>query len=184
MGRTLAAVHATAARPGAGAFMAPEISAMVHDVEPWVRPSVDLVLEEYRRLPELTWSVLHADPEAGAFLRRTGSDQVALIDWSATVDGPVLYDVASALMYLGGRRHADAFWSAYLARSPAPASELTTHVDALLRYRAAGQAAYFSMRIASGDRTGIGHDDENRKGLRDAEQLLRANGARVTDGRF
>lgn len=39
------------------------------------------------------------------------------------------------------------------------------------------------MRIAGGDRTGIGHDDENRKGLRDAEQMLLANGARVTDGR-
>ena len=95
----------------------------------------------------------------------------------------MVYDVASALVYLGGRRNAAAFWDTYLARSPAPASELTHHVDALLRYRPAVQAAYFSMRIAGGDRTGIGHDDENRMGLRDAEQMLRANGARVTDGR-
>jgi hypothetical protein len=142
---TLAAVHAVGATRQRGPFMGDQILAMVHDVEPWVRPTVDLVLEEY--------------------------------DF-----GPVLYDVASALMYLGGRQNADSFWAAYVSHSPAPASELAEHVGTFTRYRAAVQAAYFSMRIASADRTGIDGDHENWKGLRDAELMLRANGMEpITD---
>ncbi|MET0693016.1 MAG: phosphotransferase [Propionibacteriaceae bacterium] len=179
MALTLAAVHATEATPRSGTFLSDEIAELVHDVEPWVRPTVDLVLDEYARLPALTWSLLHADPESGAFLRHPDTGQVGLIDWTATRFGPVLYDVASALMYLGGRHQADAFWAAYLSRSPAPVTELTAHLDTFTRYRAAVQAAYFSMRIGTRDRTGIVDDGENWKGLRDAERMLRTNGAEM-----
>ena len=181
LGLTLAAVHAAEPTRGSGVFMGDLMAEMARDVEPWVRPSVDLVLAEHRDLPELTWAVLHADPAPEAFLRQPDG-RVALIDWGATTYGPVLYDVASALMYLGGRREADPFWDAYVAYSPAPVAELTEHLAAFTRYRAAVQAAYFSMRIGSGDRTGIEHDGENWKGLRDAEQMLRASGARVVSG--
>jgi homoserine kinase type II len=154
------------------------VAEMAHDVEPWVQPSIDLVLAEYRDLPDVTWGLLHADPESAAFLRQPDG-RVALIDWGATVHGPVLYDVASALMYLGGRHRADSFWETYVQHSPAPAAELTEHLSAFTRYRAAVQAAYFSWRIGTQDRTGIDHDGENGKGLRDAEQMLRASGARL-----
>jgi homoserine kinase type II len=176
MAATLAAVHAAEATHQSGPFMGDQILDLTHDIEPWVRPSVDQVLAEYRRLPELTWGLLHGDPEAGAFRRRPGSETVALIDWSASARGPVLYDVASALMYLGGREQAEAFWAAYLRHSPARPEELEEHVPAFTRYRAAVQAAYFSMRIATDDRTGIDDDHENWKGLRDAELMLRASG--------
>ena len=176
MAVTLAAVHAAEATRQGGPFICDQVLAMAHDVAPWVRPAVGRVLEEYQRLPELTWGLLHADPEAGAFLRQSESGTVALIDWSASTRGPVLYDVASALMYLGGRQKADSFWAAYVSHSPAPARELAEHVEALTRYRGAVQAAYFSMRIATEDRTGIGSDHENWKGLRDAELMLRAGG--------
>ncbi len=179
MALTLAAVHTTEATHRSGTFMNDQIAEMVHDVEPWVRPSVGLILDEYGRLPELTWSLLHADPECGAFLRQPDTGQVAVIDWTATTYGPVLYDVASALMYLGGRQNADAFWDAYVTRSPAPVAELTKHLGTFTRYRAAVQAAYFSMRIGTHDRTGIDDDSENWKGLRDAEQMLRASGADI-----
>ena len=105
-----------------------------------------------------------------------------LIDWTATTYGPVLYDVASALMYLGGRRNADPFWDTYVSHSPAPIAELTKHLGTFTLYRAAVQAAYFSMRIGTEDRTGIGDDSENWKGLRDAEHMLRAAGARIVTG--
>ena len=159
--------------------MSDQIAEMVHDVEPWVRPSVDLVLDEYGSLPDLTWSLLHADPESGAFLRQPSTGQVALIDWTATTYGPVLYDVASALMYLGGRPNADGFWDAYVSHSPAAVGELTEHLGTFTRYRAAVQASYFSMRIGTQDRTGIDDDSENWNGLREAEQLLRASGAEI-----
>jgi hypothetical protein len=95
------------------------------------------------------------------------TDQVALIDWSATTRGPVLHAVASALMYLGGWQNAASFWTAYVDRSPASTAEPVDHLGALTRYRPAVQAAYFSWRIATADNTGILDHDENWKGLRD-----------------
>lgn len=94
----------------------------------------------------------------------------------------MLYDVASALMYLGGRAKAEPFWSTYLRHSPAPAHELAQHLGVFTRYRAAVQAAYFSMRVATADATGILDQDENWKGLRDAEKMLRANGIEPVTG--
>ena len=122
----------------------------------------------------------HADPAPDAFLRQPDTDQVALIDWSATTR-PVLHDVASALMYLGGRQNAASFWTAYVDHSPASSAELVDHLGALTRYRAAVQAAYFSWRIATVDNTGILDHDENWKGLRDAELMLRANDAEMVN---
>ena len=137
------------------------------------------MLDECGSLPELTWSLLHADPESEAFLRHPDTGQVGLIDCTATTDGPVLYDVASALMYLGGRQNADASWDAYVSRSPAPVGELMMHLGRFTLYRAAVQAAYFSMRIGTHDRTGIDDDSENWKGPCDAERMVRASGAEI-----
>lgn len=170
---TLAAVHTSESTLQSGSFGCDQIAAMAYDVEPWIAPAIDRVLEEYHRLPALTWGLLHTDPAPEAFLR-TNSGEVAVIDWTGAGRGPVLYDVASALMYLGGRQDAEPFWNAYVRYSPAPARELIEHLDAFTRFRGVVQAAYFSMRIATQDRTGIDHDDENWKGLRDAEQMLRA----------
>ena len=63
----------------------------------------------------------------------------------------MLDDVASALMYLGGRQNAASFWKAYVDHSPASSAELVDHLGALTRYRAAVQAA--SSRGASPPRT-------------------------------
>ena len=178
---TLAAVHAVEATQQSGRFMSDQVAELVHDVEPWVRPTVAGVLDEYGQLPELTWGLLHADPAPEAFLRLPGTDQVALIDWSSTTRGPVLYDVASALMYLGGRRNAAAFWEAYVDHSSASSSELGGYLGALTRFRAAVQAAYFSWRIATVDITGVRDHNENWRGLRDAELMLRANGAEMVN---
>jgi Ser/Thr protein kinase RdoA (MazF antagonist) len=175
MAVTLARVHAAETTTSSTPYLSDEVAELVQDVEPWIRPTVRAVLDEYGRLPTLTWGVLHADPAPEAFLRQE-SGVVALIDWTAAARGPVLYDVASAVMYLGGRAHAEAFWNAYVSLGPAPAVELEEHFDAFSRFRAAVQAAYFSMRVATGDATGIADQRENWKGLRDAEQMLRANG--------
>jgi len=175
MAVTLARVHAAETTTSSAPFMSDEVAELVHDVEPWIRPNVRVVLDEYDRLPALTWGVLHADPAPEAFLRQE-TGEVALIDWTASARGPVLYDVASAVMYLGGRVKAEAFWHVYAGISPVPAAELEQHLEAFSRLRAAVQAAYFSMRVATADPTGIADQRENWKGLRDAEQMLRANG--------
>ncbi|MFT4163670.1 MAG: hypothetical protein QM650_00330 [Microlunatus sp.] len=64
-------------------------------VEPWVRPAVTAVLDEHAR-----------------------------IDWTGSVRGPVLYDVASALMYLGGPDQAEDFLRVYVRNGRRP---LTYH---------------------------------------------------------
>jgi hypothetical protein len=70
MALTLAAVHATEPTHRSGAFLGELVAAMAHDVESWVQPSIELVLAEYRDLPDLTWALLHADPESEAFRRQ------------------------------------------------------------------------------------------------------------------
>ena len=80
MARTLAAVHAAAPIRRVGSFLTDATAGIVHDVEPWIRPSVHLVLAEYSELPDLTWSLLHADPSPDAFLRQPETGRVALID--------------------------------------------------------------------------------------------------------
>ena len=41
-----------------------------------------------------------------------------LIDWTGSTRGPVLYDVASTVMYLGGPERAAAFLAAYRGEGP------------------------------------------------------------------
>ena len=97
----------------------------------------------------------------------------------------MLYDVASALMYLGGRANAAAFWATYLDLSPASPAELLAHIDTFTRYRAAVQAAYFSMRIGHQNRTGISDDPDYQLSLaigregQNARLAAKLTGARI-----
>ncbi|WP_154796370.1 phosphotransferase enzyme family protein [Occultella kanbiaonis] len=172
MARTLAAVHgATTLGRRRGAFLPePFWHGPQLDVEPWVRTAVGQVRAEYETLAPQPWATLHTDPAPEAFLLDGG--RPALIDWTGATDGPVLYDVASAVMYLGGRRRADAFLRAYSDRSGVD----LIHLDAMRRYRQAVQAAYFAQRLAAADRTGLTDPGGNRKGLDDARRGLVALG--------
>lgn len=115
--------------------------------------------------PAVTHGILHGDPAPWAFLRNAAG--VALIDWGSVLHGPLLYDVASALMYAGPdvvsgyARGADAL----------PAAELE-HVTTFLDVRWAVQAAYFAWRIRNAVQTGVHDGSENEKGLGDAGTAL------------
>ena len=98
-----------------------------------------------------------------------------LIDWTGARRGPVLYDVASAVMYLGGTQHASAFLSTYLSQGPLSAEEMQ-HLDAFRRFREAVQGAYFAGRLATNDLTGGIKQADNEKGLNDARRRLDALG--------
>ena len=114
--------------------------------------------------PTVTHGILHADPAPEAFLAtETG---VALIDWGASCHGPLLYDVASAVMYAGDR-----VLAGYRDAGPLSPGELR-HVDAFLAFRWALQAWYFSKRTLSGDLTGIDDPKGNQDGLDDARAGL------------
>ena len=122
--------------------------------EPSLRAAANAAVERARELaPRLTHGILHGDPAPEAFL--ASGDDAALIDWGAACHGPLLYDVASALMYTDGR-----VVRAYAAVGPLESDEFD-HVDELVAFRWAVQAWYFSDRIARGDLTGISGGPEN-----------------------
>lgn len=144
---------------------------------PWLAEAVDAVRAETDRLT-LIWSVLHTDPAPEAFVHDDSTGVTGLIDWAGARRGPVLYDVASAVMYLGGPDHARAFLSTYAEHGPLAREEMQ-HLDAFRRMREAVQGVYFARRMAARDLTGGVEQADNEKGLDDARRRLAAIG----DGR-
>ena len=138
------------------------------DLEDWIRPAVEGAMEGVRRLGPLTWAWLHGDPAPEAFMRQADGT-VALIDWGAAMHAPVLYDVASAVMYLNSSNRVV---PAYLSRRPELTGEVEAGLDAFLQVRYAVQAGYFAWRCSNDVRTGIADPAENRKGLNDARRAF------------
>lgn len=87
----------------------------------------------------------------------------------------MLYDVASTVMYLGGRQRSAAFLRAYESHGGLRTSELT-HLDAFRRLREAVQAVYFAGRLTTADLTGGVAQADNEKGRDDARRRLTALG--------
>lgn len=178
IGRTLAEVHAagplvsgTTARAAVEPFFdwlspsAPGVSA-----HPWLPPAIEAARSTVDRLT-VVWSVLHTDPAPEAFRHDDATGTTGLIDWTGACHGPVLYDVASAVMYLGGPHRAGAFLDAYSAASPLDPAELR-HLDAFRRFRWVVQAAYFARRLSTHDLTGVSGQTENERGLDNARRGL------------
>lgn len=176
---TLAGVH-VAGGPVRGvpatAFMADWLTTELPGVaaHPWLARAVEQVRAETDPLP-VTWSVLHTDPAPEAFRHDAGTGVTGLVDWAGARRGPVLYDVASAVMYLGGPAPAAPFLAAYAANGPLTDDELR-HLDAFRRLREAIQGAYFARRLAADDLTGGIDRAENEKGLSDARRRIGALG--------
>jgi Ser/Thr protein kinase RdoA (MazF antagonist) len=143
---------------------------------PWVWLDPGLIPEEQlrhaaaaairraeRAAPPLTHGILHGDPEPGAFLQ--SRESVGLIDWGAACQGPLLYDIASAVMYVG--------WGVvdgYREKPPLTDDELKL-VDVFVSFRWAVQAWYFSSRLQRAAPGGSG-SAENEKGVADARSAL------------
>jgi len=172
---TLAAVHRAGGAvigPSTATFATDWLSPSLAGVDAplWLGPVIEAVRAETDPLT-VTWSVVHGDPSPEAFVHDDDTGLTGLIDWSGAKRGPVLYDVASAVMYLGGPDGASPFLDAYLAHGPLPAEELAM-LDAFRRFRWAVQAAYFAWRVATDNLTGIADHAANQKGLDDARRGL------------
>jgi len=179
----LAGVHlagSPASGPSPATFMADWLSPQLPGVEalPWLARAMESVRAETDPLT-VTWSVLHTDPSCEAFVHNASTRVTGLIDWAGAKRGPVLYDVASAVMYLGGTEGATAFLSTYQAHGPLAAEEMQ-HLDAFRRFRLAVQGAYFAWRLAAHDLAGGVDQAENEKGLNDARRRLTGLGLDTT----
>jgi Ser/Thr protein kinase RdoA (MazF antagonist) len=172
IGATLASVHRRLVGfevPSAHRFHWVDPGASHLDLRPWLRPAVTAAVEALDTAP-MTWGLLHTDPSPEAF--RLDGRRCGLIDWSWAMSGPLLYDLASAVMYVGGSERAEALIEAYLRAGVLPAAEVRQGLAAMLRFRFAVQADYFARRIVTNDLTGIGGPGDNERGLADARRLL------------
>jgi homoserine kinase type II len=150
-----------------------DVSAAHLNIEAWIRPAVALAVAAIDAMPlsSLTSGLLHTDPAPEAF-RVDAGGRCGLIDWDRALVGPFLYDVASAVMYVGGLERAGALLERYVAAGPVGRAEIDGALGPMLRFRGAVQADYFARRIATNDMTGIATPDENRTGLEHARRIL------------
>ena len=181
VGTVLGRVHRALRGAGAGTGAFPgwvDVDAGHLDVEGWIRPAVRGALERYADLAgtSLSEGLLHADPAPEAFVWSPAQRRCGLIDWSSAVHGPLLYDLASAVMYSGGTPRAGTLVRAYARTGAVPTAEITRGVEVMLRVRWAVQADYFARRLAADDRTGITDPSQNLAGLHDARDFFRSGG--------
>lgn len=177
IGATLARVHQALAGvevAGAQRFHWVDPDAAYLSLRPWLRPAITAALEvlDASRPETMTWGLLHADPAPDAFRLNKATGRCGIIDWSYAVCGPLVYDLASAVMYAGGPGHAAALTGAYLEAGALGAAEVERGLGPMLRFRWAVQANYFAWRIATNNLTGIGGPEDNEKGLEDARRAL------------
>ena len=169
IGRTLGNVHRAlgTVTAGSGNWAGWDPHADYLDVQPWVRPAVQAGIDgvEQLGLASLTWGFVHGDPAPEAFLLDATTGTCGLIDWGAAERAPLLHDLASAVMYVGGPERAKPLIDAYRETGAIPDAEIARGLLPALDYRQAGQAAYFAYRINRHDMTGIDDPAENHAGL-------------------
>lgn len=177
MGRTLAKVHKALVGfevESAQRFHWVDPAAGYLALRPWLRPAIKAALDalDTASPDRMTWGLLHADPAPEAFRLDPATGRCGVIDWSYAVCGPLLYDLASAVMYVGGPDHAKTLIQAYLDAGTLGAAEVEHGLAPMLRFRWAVQANYFAWRIAGNNLTGTSGPQENEKGLEDARRSL------------
>lgn len=177
IGSTLGAAHTALAAVGpsdAPRFHWIDLDAAHLDVEEWVRPAVGAAVDGWDDVSHsaASWGLLHGDPAPEAFLWDPGSATCGLIDWSSAFYGPLLYDLASAVLYVGGPVSAAALVDAYLQHGLIGDAEVDVGLLPMLRFRWAVQADYFARRLTANDLTGIADRRGNVNGLHDARRHL------------
>jgi Ser/Thr protein kinase RdoA (MazF antagonist) len=183
LGTTLGQVHAALADvevAGTEAFHWVDPDAEHLGVQPWIRGEVAAAVTALDRLgPEsLRSGLLHADPAPEAFRLDAATGECGLIDWAGALRGPLLYDLASAVMYVGGPERAGRLIAAYLGQGAMSVSEVERGLTVMLRFRWAVQADYFARRTVTGDLTGIADASGNEQGLDHARHWLARVGGR------
>ncbi|MFI5914905.1 phosphotransferase enzyme family protein [Dactylosporangium sp. NPDC051541] len=169
-GDTLGAAHRTLRRfthphltkfdPTAAVPHGPHIA-----IEPWLGPALRETAAAVRRImvtDQLTYGVLHNDPQAAHFRLDPATGAVGLVGWSSAGTGPLLADLAAAVLSAGGPDAADGLVDAYLRASRVPRDECEAALPALLCLRTA---------VAAAEAAGCIHADGGR--LDDHAELTR-----------
>jgi len=119
------------------------------DAEPWLRPAITEAVTATTRLmvtDRLTYGVLHGDPAPAGFVVDPDTGRTGLHHCGASGTGPLLYDVAAAVVYAGGADAAAEFLDGYLAAAPMHPDELEAALPVMIRFRWAVQADWSARR--------------------------------------
>jgi homoserine kinase type II len=143
-------------------------------LRPWLRPAILDAIAGYDAWVQTgpATGSLHTDPAPEAFRLDPATGRCGLIDWDAALVGPLMYDLASAVMYVGGPGRGGPLVDAYLDEGVVGRDEVDRGLGPMVRFRWAVQADYFARRITRNDMTGIADAAENEKGLEDARRAL------------
>jgi homoserine kinase type II len=140
------------------------------DLEPWLRPAVADAVAAVTRLTvtdQLTYGVLHGDPLAGTFRMDLTTGRTGMVGWGPAATGPLVYDVAAAVIDAGGPAAAADLLDGYTAAGPVTRDEIEAALPVLLRFRWAVQADWCARRLrAAADRAA------DRAGERAEERAL------------
>jgi Ser/Thr protein kinase RdoA (MazF antagonist) len=169
--RTLQGFHHPGLRPWN--LLNPEAAHLA--AEPWLRPAVADAVTATTRLTvmdRLTYGVLHGDPAPEDFVVDPETGRAGLLDCGASGTGPLVYDVAAAVVYAGGPDQAAELLDGYLAASPVNQDELHAALPVLLRFRWAVQADWSARQLAARDR-GEGCPEGAAEALCGARDALR-----------
>lgn len=123
-------------------------------VESWLRAAVAEAVTATTRLTvtdRLTYGVLHGDPAPEGFVVDPETGRAGLLDCPSGGTGPLVYDVAAAVVYAGGPDASAELIDGYLAAGPVDQDELDAVLPVLVRFRWAVQADW-SARSLTGDR--------------------------------
>jgi Ser/Thr protein kinase RdoA (MazF antagonist) len=133
----------------------PDPSAGHLDSDPWLRSAIADAVTAMTRLTvtdRLTYGVMHGDPAPQDFLLDPATGRAGLLDCGAGGTGPLIYDVAAAVIYAGGPDRAAALLDGYLGAGPIGSDELVAALPVALRFRWAVQA---DRSARDGDRTAL-----------------------------
>ena len=122
-------------------------------IEPWLRTAVAAAVTGATRLTvtdRLTYGVLHGDPAPEDFVVDPATGRAGVLDCGASGTGPLVLDVAAAVVYAGGPDAAAELLDGYLAAAPVRQDELDAALPVLLRYRWAVLADWSARRLAAG----------------------------------
>ena len=150
-GDRLGAVHRELqgfAHPGLRKWNSLDLAASHLSIEPWLRNAVTDAAAAATRLTitdRLTYGVLHGDPAPEDFVVDPATGRAGVLDCGASGAGPLVLDVAAAVVYAGGPEAAGELLDGYLSAGPVRRDELDAALPVLLRFRWAEQA-YWSAR--------------------------------------
>jgi Ser/Thr protein kinase RdoA (MazF antagonist) len=111
--------------------------------EPWLPAAVADAVTAMTRLTvtdRLTYGIVHGDPAPQDFTLDPATGRAGLLDCGAGGTGPLIYDVAAAVIYAGGPDRAAPLLGGYLETGPMERDELAAALPVAMRFRWAVQA--------------------------------------------